>query len=122
MRNGGRSGDALKIHYFDQDAPDQDDLLLQQAIKEKRVPDTCLFGGAMVMEFAAKDRDPCGVCPCPVRDKCGGRPQIESLTLDDAQRDVKTVRNNEASATRLIRRSWIKDLIRAGTEAQKRKG
>lgn len=111
----------MKLEYFSQAEADRDDVLLQQAIKEGRVPATCLFGGQMVMEFAAKDRDPCTVCPCPVRERCGGRPQVETLSLNDSIREVKAMRNNEASANKMIRRSWAKDLIRAGKEAEKKR-
>lgn len=63
----------MKPHYFDQEAPDADDLQLAAAIHQGYVPTGCLLGGPVVMGEVGKGLDPCAGCHCP-RVKCGGRP------------------------------------------------
>lgn len=62
----------MKPHYFDQDAPDADDLQLAAAIDQGYVPAGCLLGGPVVMAEVGNGLDPCGGCHGP-REKCGGR-------------------------------------------------
>lgn len=64
----------MKIHYFDQDIADADDLLLQMAKGQGYVPATCLLGGRVVMAEVNCGRDACAGCEGP-REKCHGRPR-----------------------------------------------
>lgn len=65
-----------KPHYFDQDAPDGDDIHLKMAIAQGYVPITCLLGGRTVMGEVWRGRDPCAGCAGP-RERCKGRPRKE---------------------------------------------
>jgi len=62
----------MKLHYFDQDKADKDDILLGLAMQQGYVPKTCLLAGVVVMDQVYKGADPCGGCSCP-REKCEGR-------------------------------------------------
>jgi len=62
----------MKPHYFNQESPDPDDMLLLMAIHQGYVPDTCLLGGQTVMGLMNSGADPCKGCECD-RDKCKGR-------------------------------------------------
>jgi len=53
---------------------DQDDQLLQQAIRDGIVPPKCQLGGAIVQGVAVSGGDPCGACDID-REFCGGRPR-----------------------------------------------
>lgn len=64
----------MKLHYFDQPAPDADDLQLQMAIQQGYVPATCRLGGAVVMAETRAGRDACAGCSCD-RAVCRGRPK-----------------------------------------------
>lgn len=111
----------MKPAYFDQETADLDDKLLTDAIAQGRVPKTCLWGGVMVQEVARVGLDPCTRCPCPRREACGGRPMVEQFEVGaDIGQDAKMVFNNESGARKLLRRSWAKDILRAGHEAQKK--
>lgn len=63
-----------KPHYFNQDAPDQDDIQLKMATGQGYVPPTCLLGGPVVMGLVNRGDVPCQGCEGP-RDKCKGRPK-----------------------------------------------
>lgn len=63
-----------KIHYFDQEKADADDILLEMAIQQGYVPPTCLLGGITVMAATREDLDACLGCNGP-REKCKGRPK-----------------------------------------------
>lgn len=65
----------MKLHYFDQDEPDEDDHMLIMAKKQGYVPKTCLLGGAIVLSETNAGRDACAGCNCP-RGKCNGRPPV----------------------------------------------
>lgn len=60
------------IHYFDQAVADPRDVWLNEAIRQGRVPSTCLQLGTNVMLAVGKNVDPCAPCWCN-RAKCGGR-------------------------------------------------
>ena len=62
----------MQVHYFNQDKPDSDDMLLKIAIERGYVPDTCLLGGVVVMTEINLSHDPCKGCNCD-RAKCKGR-------------------------------------------------
>ena len=62
----------MKIHYFYQEEADTDDSLLGMAKMQGYVPNTCLLGGAIVMDEVKQGNNPCHRCEGP-RDKCGGR-------------------------------------------------
>ncbi len=64
----------MKVHYFDQEKADSDDLKLKMCIGQGYVPPTCLLVGAVVWGLVNKSKDPCKGCEGP-RDKCGGRPK-----------------------------------------------
>lgn len=66
----------VKLNYFDQDKADQNDVALGMAKMQGYVPETCLLGGAVVMDEVSKQRDPCAGCEGP-REKCHGRPRQE---------------------------------------------
>lgn len=65
-----------KLHYFEQDVPDPDDIMLKMAISQGYVPPTCLLGGIVVMDETRRGHDPCAGCEGP-REKCYGRPKRE---------------------------------------------
>ncbi len=62
----------MKPHYFNQDSPDQDDIILKMAIGQGYVPKTCLLGGMVVMGLMNRGDDPCTGCNGP-RKRCHGR-------------------------------------------------
>jgi hypothetical protein len=62
----------MKLHYFDQDAADQGDIMLGMATMQGYVPKTCLLAGVVVMSEINAGRDPCAGCAGP-REKCHGR-------------------------------------------------
>ena len=64
----------MKPHYFEQDAPDTDDMMLQMAIHQGYVPPGCLLGGVVVMAIIGDGGDPCEGCAGP-RARCQGRPE-----------------------------------------------
>lgn len=67
----------MKPHYFYQEKPDEDDIMLKMAIGQGYVPETCLLNGIVVMAEMNEARDPCAGCQCN-RDKCNGRPKNQS--------------------------------------------
>jgi hypothetical protein len=67
-----KTGKKMKPHYFGQNKPDEDDLLLKMTIDQGYVPTTCLLGGNVVMGLMNDGKDPCKGCNGP-REKCGGR-------------------------------------------------
>ena len=62
----------MKVHYFEQDKADDDDIQLKMAINQGYVPVGCLLGGMTVMSEIFAGRNPCAGCYCD-REKCGGR-------------------------------------------------
>ncbi len=62
----------MKPHYFNQEQPDEDDLMLELAIRQGYVPKGCLLGSPIDMGVVNAGDDPCKGCEGP-RDKCGGR-------------------------------------------------
>ena len=62
----------MKVHYFEQDKADSDDMLLGMAKMQGYVPQTCLLGGQTVMGLVNSGKDPCKGCNCD-KSKCGGR-------------------------------------------------
>jgi hypothetical protein len=62
----------MKLHYFEQDRADSDDMNLGMAKMQKYVPETCLLGGMVVMGLVDEGKDPCRGCHGP-REKCHGR-------------------------------------------------
>lgn len=61
-----------KLHYFDQEEADENDMLLGMCIAQGYVPETCLLGGATVWHEVKAGRDPCAGCVGP-KQKCKGR-------------------------------------------------
>ncbi len=71
--------------------PDQDDLLLRQAIDQGIVPPRCQLGGAIVQGINVAGGDPCSKCDVD-RKVCGGRPRTPDAPITnpfgvDAERD-----------------------------------
>ena len=64
----------MKLHYFEQDEADNDDIQLTIAKAQGYVPKTCLLGGIVAMSEIMGGRDPCAGCAAP-REKCYGRPK-----------------------------------------------
>lgn len=64
----------MKLHYFDQEQADADDMLLQMAKGQGYVPKTCLLGGQIVMAETRAGRFACWGCAGP-REKCHGQPK-----------------------------------------------
>ena len=62
----------MRLHYFEQESADENDVQLWMAIKQGYVPMTCLLGGGTVMDEVKNGRDPCAGCAGP-RVKCKGR-------------------------------------------------
>ena len=62
----------MKPHYFNQDVPDSDDMMLEMSKRQGYVPQGCLLGGPVVFAVAGEGKDPCKGCEGP-RDKCKGR-------------------------------------------------
>jgi len=65
----------MKLHYFEQEEPDDDDIQLQTAIQQGYVPEGCLLGGMLVMSKVSRGFDPCEGCNGP-RTRCGGRRKV----------------------------------------------
>ena len=61
----------MKIHYFDQEKSDEDDMLLEMAKGQGYVPKTCLLGGETVMACIQDGLNPCDGCACD-KIKCKG--------------------------------------------------
>ena len=61
----------MKLHYFDQDQADADDMLLGMAKMQGYVKPNCLLGGQVVMDEINKGNNPCWGCEGP-REKCHG--------------------------------------------------
>jgi len=66
----------MKLHYFEQDNADADDIHLGIAKMQGYVPQTCLLGGTIVMDEINKGRNPCSGCNGP-REKCNGKPKSD---------------------------------------------
>ncbi len=62
----------MKLHYFDQDEADRDDMQLGMAKMQGYVPADCLLGGATVWAEVMAGKSPCAGCEGP-REKCGGK-------------------------------------------------
>lgn len=62
----------MKVHYFEQEEADKDDMLLDMAKGQGYVSKGCLLGGQTVMGLVNNGTDPCKGCECD-RNKCGGR-------------------------------------------------
>ena len=63
----------MKLHYFEQETADTDDIQLSVAKAQGYVPQTCLLSGIIVMdEVMNRERHPCDGCAGP-RQKCQGR-------------------------------------------------
>ena len=95
---------------------DQDDLLLQQAIRDGTVPPRCQIGGAIVQGIAAAGGDPCGKCDID-RSACGGRPRAPGSPAKspfgfDAQRNIESSINDSATARKHQRKLTITQLNR----------
>ena len=69
----------MKLHYFDQDKADADDIQLKMAIGQGYVPATCLVSGMLIMSEINKGNNPCWGCAGP-RDKCKGQAKRNSKT------------------------------------------
>ena len=63
----------MKVHYFEQQEADADDVQLGMAKMQGYVPETCLLSGIVVMDEINKGNNPCWACNGP-REKCGGKP------------------------------------------------
>ena len=61
----------MKPHYFNQENPDSDDMLLKMASLQGYVPKACLLGGQTVMGLVSEGMNPCKGCEGP-REKCKG--------------------------------------------------
>lgn len=67
----------MKLHYFKQERPDDNDHLLAMAKAQGYVSIHCLLGGLVVMDEVTAGRNPCWGCEGP-RDRCGGKPKRET--------------------------------------------
>jgi len=62
----------MKVHYFEQEAADEDDMRLKIAKQQGYVPPTCLLGGDTIYHEIEKGNNPCWGCNGP-RQKCMGQ-------------------------------------------------
>ena len=69
----------MKLHYFSQDEADKDDVLL--GMMQGYVPETCLLGGATVMNEVQTGKSPCDGCRGP-REKCKGKPEVRKTLIE----------------------------------------
>jgi len=67
----------MKLHYFDQEKADEDDMLLGMAIQQGYVPKTCLLGGMTIIAEVQEGISPCAGCNCD-RAKCLGKPHQDN--------------------------------------------
>lgn len=67
----------MKVHYFEQEKPDEDDFLLQMAKGQGYVTANCLLGGMAAMAEVSTGKSPRWGCSGP-REKCGGQPKREA--------------------------------------------
>lgn len=68
----------MKMYYFEQDEPDDNDWQLKMCIGQGYVPTTCLLGGSVVWYEIQRSHDPCAGCNGP-RNKCKGRMHKEAM-------------------------------------------
>lgn len=73
----GKEENKMKLHYFNQETADIDDVKLIMAKNQGYVPETCLLSGIVVMDEINKCKSPCDGCAGP-RDKCYGSPKRNS--------------------------------------------
>jgi hypothetical protein len=66
----------MKPHYFDQDRPDSDDIMLRLCVEQGYVPRGCLLGGQIVWGLVNQRADPCRGC-AGSREKCRGRLEVK---------------------------------------------
>lgn len=98
----------MKLNYFNQDAPDEDDELLFEAIAQQMVPSRCLLGGVMVSQILKEGETPCDWCACPKREVCGGSPQKSNFSTFKKEPDLGFVSSNsDASAKKVFRQQQI---------------
>lgn len=64
----------MKLHYFDQEKADPDDILLEMCKGQGYVPETCLLGGMTAWAEVQENKSPCDGCNCE-RAKCHGEPR-----------------------------------------------
>lgn len=77
----------MKLQYFNQPQADDDDPILQDAIRTEAVPPTCLLGGKLLEPHLKLSKDPCLSCQGP-RARCKGRPaSTDQETLYAAERE-----------------------------------
>lgn len=100
----------MKPYYWHQKGPDSDDSVLREMIAKGVVPKGCLWGGEMV-RFAKHElqEDPCAVCKCPDRPRCGGRPAIARAETKGGE-DL-SVGTEGVAARRLERAGYIRDIL-----------
>ena len=61
-----------KSHYFNDEAADPNDMLLNMSTGQGYVPKTCLLGGSIGWGLIQEGKDPCKGCAGP-RERCVGR-------------------------------------------------
>ena len=66
----------MKLHYFRQQRPDDDDVALREMMYLGVVPETCLLGGSIAKALWLRDEVPCHRCQGP-RPICKGSPAKE---------------------------------------------
>lgn len=75
----------MKTHYFNQEKPDDDDIMLQLVKQQGYVSSNCLLNGNHVMALINEQKDPCEGCQCD-REKCKGRDNHRNLDLHPLSR------------------------------------
>ena len=108
----------MRTSYWGQGRVDGDDEKLRDAVARGVVPPACLWGGEMV-RFAEQElkADPCSLCPCPARGRCGGR--AFARPTQPAADDPGGVPSGEAGARKLARAGFIRQILRlAGGELE----
>lgn len=107
----------MKLNYFNQALPDEDDRLLRLAIDEGSVPPTCLLGGPIIEQAVREGQNPCHTCQGP-RERCGGAPRASQLassagaTASGTYTDVRRLHNDSANARKAFRQSQTNELLR----------
>lgn len=98
----------MRLHYFNQAAPDGDDYALQAAVDLKHVPAGCLLGGVVIKELIRMGTKPCDACHGP-RPRCGGTPfnedvvdSLETFKTENLSR-IHALLTGETDAVKFLR-------------------
>ena len=115
----------IRHQYFEEGVASPADKMLAKAIKDAKVPATCLLGGYMVKAEVMLGNAPCASCSGP-REKCGGRAKVIADRPREVTRDqpmypgnmIERATNTTPEVRREQRRAIIFGLNRIAKDAE----